>query len=358
MTNSTPSTATTTNPTTPLTGVTSHTETLAPMTTSKEALQRLRFAATLASVSLIAAGAVIGGAGPASADSGIYTIGNVNLRTGPGTGYDIVDVVPSGSSPSYLCWERGEVVDGVDVWMRVDYNGTVGSISSALDDSSYYTDEDITPKYGIPACSDYDSANSGSIDSGSGSGLVTDGSYDSFDREAAASWAYDSATDQQPFGAACTWFVSNALWAGGLPQTPTWTAEGDHGTLQPRPGTASATAVGPFLDNFVATYPFSTLTDLDFTANTVPDAEVGDVIAYDWEGDGSYDHLSLITSIQDDDYPNVSEWGTQVNWWEVTIGYQDRGWTWSANSDTWLQNSYPDVRAQLLHIDTTHVSTY
>lgn len=324
-----------------------------------------KIAASLLTVAPAAGALAVGGASPASADSGITTTGDVNLRSGPGTEYAILDVVPAGTSPIYLCWEHGENINGVDVWMRVDV-GTLGDISSFYDDSSYPTDDEITAKYGIPPCTDYDAgttpaSDSSADDSGVTSTMVTDGTSDPFDRQAAASWAYENATEPQDFAAGCTWFVSNALWAGGLQRTGDWTDSGGHGNWpwSRRPGTASATAVVPFLDFFLNRYPFSQVIPLDLSHNPVPQAQPGDMIAYDWEGDGTLDHLSLVTSISAYQYPNVAEWGTvDFTYGHASIDYHERGWTWSANSSEWLQNKYAGMTAELIHVDTTHESTY
>lgn len=88
----------------------------------------------------------------ASADSGITTTGDVNMRSGPGTQNEIITVVPAGVSPTYDCWSKGTNVNGVDVWFDVDYAGKNGFISSFFDDSHYASDEDITSKYSIPPC--------------------------------------------------------------------------------------------------------------------------------------------------------------------------------------------------------------
>lgn len=318
------------------------------LTTTQEThrTKPLVIAVIIAVLAGVATVAVTGALQPANASAGITTTADVNLRTGPGTGYDIIDVVPSGVSPNYLCYEQGENVSGVDVWFRVEWNGTTGFISSYYDSSSYPSDADIPGKYGINPC---------------GSATLSDGSSDPFDREAAASWAYANATEPQDFAAGCTWFVSQALWAAGIPKSGDWTDDGSHGNWpwSRRPGTPAATAVQPFIDAFLGRFPASTVEQLDFSYNRVPDAEKGDLIAYDWDGDGSWDHLSIVTSIADGEYPNVAEWGTPDQWWgHPSMWYSERGWTWSAKNQRWLQEDHPNVRAMLIHIDTSHPSTY
>lgn len=51
-----------------------------------------------------------------------------------------------------------------------------------------------------------------------------------YNRTAAINWALAHAEDPQPYTSMCTWFVSNALWAGGLPQTPLWNNYAEYGS--------------------------------------------------------------------------------------------------------------------------------
>lgn len=191
--------------------------------------------------------------------------------------------------------------------------------------------------------------------------FVTSGAQSPFDRSVSVAWAVSQATQPQDFQAACTWFVSQSLWAGGLARTDAWTDEGGHGLLwSARPGTPEATAVQPLLNYLLGAYPASQFEALDPAANAVPDAQLGDVIAYDWEGDGTWDHLALVTGFADGQYPLVSEWGSSTDHlsFHPSVPYVQRGWTWSQNTNQWLQTEYPNVRMALLHIDTTIPSTY
>lgn len=193
--------------------------------------------------------------------------------------------------------------------------------------------------------------------------FITDGTAAPLDRNAAASWALANAEVEQPFPAACTWFVSNALWAGGLQRTTAWTDEGpERGVLQRRPGTPTATAVAGLVDYLRGAYPASTYNDIGFADNAVPDAQVGDIIAYDWEGDKTLDHLAFVVAIADGNYPEVAEWGTNDTrnpFGSGGIGkYAKRGWTFSEKNHEWLQVGSPNVKAFLLHLDTTTVTTY
>lgn len=112
-------------------------------------------------LALAAAAASVLVAAPAMADHGIYTTATVNIRSGPSTAYSILGSVPSGVSPTYLCWTQGQNINGVDVWFKMTYGSVTGYISSYYDNSSYSTDSAITSKYGIPQCGSSSPAPSG-----------------------------------------------------------------------------------------------------------------------------------------------------------------------------------------------------
>lgn len=174
----------------------------------------------------------------------------------------------------------------------------------------------------------------------------------SYNRTAAVKWATDNAKSKPPNGISCTWFVSNAMWAGGLKKTTEWTSEGSYRPSRSRPwmthpGTVVAWAAPNLLDYLRRTYPASTYTELNFTTNEVQAAQVGDIIAYDWEGDGTIDHLALVVNIASGSYPEVAEWSASG---DSAASYSKRGWTWSEVRKEWLQVKYPKVKAHLLHV--------
>jgi hypothetical protein len=88
----------------------------------------------------------------------------------------------------------------------------------------------------------------------------------------------------------------------------------------------------------------------------MPEAEIGDVIVYDWEGDGVSDHAAIITNIAPGQYPEVSEWSAYDG--RNPAPYVRRGWTWSERSQLWLQQKFPRISAFLLHIDATAIGEY
>lgn len=173
------------------------------------------------------------------------------------------------------------------------------------------------------------------------------------DRESVRNWALAHAKDPELFIApGCTWFVSQALFAGGAPMDDTWTMNGSHshGLLQ---GSVTAWSADQLVTYLEAHYSV-TVVPLTFspTTNAVPQAEPGDIIAYKWDSPTSpVNHLSLVTGSAPGDYPLVSEWGVGSIINAGATQYQQRGWTYSANSNQWLQWSYPNVSAVLLHFN-------
>ena len=171
----------------------------------------------------------------------------------------------------------------------------------------------------------------------------------SYNRTAAVNWALANAQDPQGSGTLCTWFVSEALWAGGMSRTSTWTT-----------GTDAATWVQSLVNYLRANYSVSwTNITSDLTTNAVPAAEPGDIIVYNWnDGGTAYDHMAFVVDIAAGQYPEVAEWG-QFNflthpWYKLvnpSSRYVKRGWTYSALNHEWLQVEHPGMQAFLLHIN-------
>lgn len=189
------------------------------------------------------------------------------------------------------------------------------------------------------------SGNTAGTGNGSGAQLPNP----SFNRSAAVSWALAHAKDKQYSGTLCTWFVSQALWAGGVASTSTWNT------------TSKGSAV--YVDQFV-NYAKSQMSAswIDITSNLstnkVPQAVAGDVIVYNWNDGGDVlDHMSLVVNIADGQYPQIAEWGqldfSTHPWYKVSGGqspYVVRGWTYSEMHHMWLQKEHPGMKAYLLHI--------
>lgn len=175
-----------------------------------------------------------------------------------------------------------------------------------------------------------------------------------YDSAAAAKWALDHVQDSQPGFPGCTWFASQSLWAGGMPQDDYWNSSNVLGGLKNGNwGTRTATLAQDLYDHL--RYGGSTLViplagrDAQYDRfaagrSAIPEARSGDLIAYDWDNDGVIDHMSVVTSISTGDYPNVSEWGT-AGGAGSRVGYRSRGWTWSVNENDWLRVHNPKVVA-------------
>ena len=284
--------------------------------------------------------------------------------------------MPEGASPDYNCFVWGQNINGVPIWFNVNYDGVTGYYASFYDDSSYHSNEELTAKYGVPLCGSSPpapapapapvlalapaptSTPTGSTAPTSGPPASPTSSGAPFNRGAAVAWATQHARATPPDPAACTWFVSQALWAGGLLRTAAWTDAGAHGhPWSRRPGTVDAWAVPNFTQYILSIYPHSTFTQLNLRSNKVPAAQPGDVIAYDWYGRSSVhnlrnlQHVSLVVGIASGEYPEVSEWSVDEG--RQPTPYVSRGWTWSQKTHKWLQQEYPRVQAFLLHIDTS-----
>ena len=177
-------------------------------------------------------------------------------------------------------------------------------------------------------------------------------------REQATDWALANAEDIQPTGDACTWFVSQALWAGGFPKSSTWTDAGGHWlTLKPPTwvdGTAAAWTV-PLLVNYLLDhFPYTYLRSLGRLSKepaVLAQAVPGDVIIYSWGGNSKMNHMALVVPTK------PGQTATQVAaWTELRAGtssqtWKQRAWNWSAKNNEPITSEYSGATAWLLHID-------
>ena len=196
-----------------------------------------------------------------------------------------------------------------------------------------------------------------------------------YNQLAAVEWALNNAEDPQDHPEECAWFVSQALWAGGLPQSAQWNSQGSYKSGIPRStyyGSQTAN-VAPELIQYLEQH-FSTqwipLGHMNAGNNNVPQAKPGDIIAYSWKGPdpktGKYtiDHLAFVVgdAVKNPQYPMVAEWG-QFNWnflhwpknhWDnPSSGYKERGWTYSELNHRYLQleKGNQNMTAYLLHFN-------
>lgn len=134
---------------------------------------------------------------------------------------------------------------------------------------------------------------------------VDEPSRGAYNVETATIWAEQNyKTFEQRYGANCTWFVSNALWKGGLEKTGRWTDSGgnlfDQANKDDYPGPTKAAASADHLKNALIEEKDAKISQLDVRVDGVPDARVGDLIFFDWRnGDSPEGHVSHVVMITD-----------------------------------------------------------
>jgi hypothetical protein len=318
-------------------------------------------------VSVLTGGAVSAeaiAATPAVADTAVtqhvYGTGGEGLYLHPGSAElssPVSDLLPDGANFDVNCWTNSANVLGDTIWLHGtnEATGNTGYLSDAYIDTPVTTDNEgpQLTALGIPECGT--TTPSANTDTSSSNALQPAASlppFLSFDRNAEANWALAHAEDTPPNDGSCTIFVSEAMWAGGVPQTKEWNKGPNliHGGV--RNGTDVAWAAENFVD-YMKTEPFvkvETLGHMSSSNNNVPDAKLGDIIAYDWNNDGSVDHLDVITGFSGQ-YPLVSGWSEDG---AKKLTYNQRGWTYSQVHDTWLQNepNQEGMVAYLIHINS------
>ncbi len=310
------------------------------------------------SVSL-ATGGVVAEATSAEADADsihhVYHTGSDGLWLHPNTPKIQSDksmVMPEGSEFAITCFSLGDDVQGDNVW-QFGKDVATGQQGYAAD---FYLDTKVTKgneasqllSQGEPQCGGEQQSTPTELQP-----AQSVQPFLSFDRNAVARWALHHAEDTPPNDGSCTIFISRALWNGGAPQTAEWNSNPTvtkHGIRQ---GSDAAWASQNFVD-YMRTQSYAEVEPLGHmssTNNNVPDAKLGDIIGYDWDDDGSIDHLDVVTGFSADNpqYPRVSGWSEKG---DEALTYNQRGWTWSAVHNTWLQNEpgQANMTAELVHI--------
>ncbi|GIH06414.1 hypothetical protein Rhe02_44810 [Rhizocola hellebori] len=223
----------------------------------------------------------------------------LKVRTDPyNSGAGVVTVLSDGTAFSAVCAVRARDVLGNTVWHRIS-----APVQGWISD--YYT---TTPGFNqyIP----------GELD------------CNQYNRASATSWALAHWNDPEYYpGNDCTWFVSQALWIGGLPQTATW-----------YPHSVEAVNADSF-KNALVRANFATIRELSWSDYTAGGAQIGDVIGYDWNPDGRFDHVAIVTSISSQ-IPIVTQ---------HSVANPGRQW-WKDSNGNLLQNSMPGSRVYLLHV--------
>jgi hypothetical protein len=144
----------------------------------------------------------------------------------------------------------------------------------------------------------------------------------------------------------CTYYVSSALWDGGMEPTADWTPNtSDSAKIASRlldPGPSKIAANADMFKNYMVSTGRATISEINWSDNTAGGAQLADVIAYDWNNgaDGIVDHVAMVTSFTADGYPQVSQHSpTRLN----------RGWSWDPEASKWIELSHPGSRAYLIH---------
>jgi hypothetical protein len=265
----------------------------------------------------------------------------LNARSGPGTGYAVVGHLVNGQPIDIACQTKGTLV-GVglpgtptDVWDQLTNGWFI---------TDYYTSTpglggSYTP--GIPQCA---------------STPTPAPPTTIYRRGLAAAWAMatvNSANGSHFFsndpgddGKDCTYFVSSALWVGGLPKTADWTNNSwdwnklaSHGWI---PGPTINAAYADAFKNYVVNSRIATIKEVRWSDNTAGGAQLGDVIGYDWDNgaDGRLDHLAIVTSLNSQGYPSVTQHSPS----------RTRFWSWDPRKGNWIEFAHPGARVYLLHI--------
>jgi len=118
-----------------------------------------------------------------------------------------------------------------------------------------------------------------------------------FNPDWAAQWALMHVYEADRLGSDCTYFASRDWWAAGLPSSSSWT-DGATGPMNVWGATFNA-AVADGFKNYVVNSGFATINQISGYGDvTAGGAQLGDVIAYDWNSDGFVDHLAIVVGFQ------------------------------------------------------------
>lgn len=247
------------------------------------------------------------------------------MRSGPGTSYDTLDQLSAGTSVTLECYSYGSQVDApygaTNIWYKLkDYD------NAWVNDGYIYTGSD-GPVTG--ACTDVAKPKASTP-------------AQKYNRAAAVQWAKDHVYDHERFGNGndCTWYVSQALWAGGLRKSSDWTSDNAFPSFKP-PRAASG---ADYLKNHLVTDTgMATITELSWSDNTAGGAQLGDLIAYDWDdgANGVIDHQAIVTNFTAEGYPLVSQ---------HSHPQASRYWSYSETGKDWVENAKRGARAYLIHI--------
>ena len=306
--------------------------------------RKARFALVAGAFSV--AGAV-GSPAIAQAVTGYHVVvgsAGLNAHNGPGAAYSIVGHLANGQAIDIACQTKGTLIG-------IGLTGTPTDVWDQLTNGWYITDYytstpglagGYTP--GIPEC--------GSAPTPAPTPTPLPTSI--YNRTTATSWAlnnFDKANGSRFFkpnsGDDCTYFVSQALWAGGIPKTDNWTNNSVNlNDLASRlwiPGPTKDAAEADYFKNYVVNNQIATIKQISWTDITAGGAQVGDIIGYDWNApeDGKLDHVAIVTDVNAAGSRFVSQ---------HSPSQQNRLWSWDSDGKNWIQITHPGARAYLIHI--------
>lgn len=295
-----------------------------------------RKATLLTALAVMIAGGGAAWPSPARADATyhVYHTGGVGLkvRTMPSTSSGSRTVLSEGSAVTISCQTVGENIQNSKIWDRLADGGYV---------SDWYVD---TPNVGTftPGIGQCEQA-------------PVPAPIPHYERAAAAKWATDNyKTSYRYENEDCTYFASRALWAGGLPKSTTWTDSTTdpsvaYGNLANGPQPSVEAVSADRLKNYLVNEAkVAVIHELDFNRPAIEYAQLGDLIAYDWNDrwglsrpDGVIDHLAVITTFSATGYPLVSAHSNSL---------LNGGWRWSYTFGKPITDVHHDARAYLIHI--------
>jgi cell wall-associated NlpC family hydrolase len=161
-----------------------------------------------------------------------------------------------------------------------------------------------------------------------------------YSRPLAVEWAQHHVDDSDEVHSDCCYFVSNALRAGGLPTTTTWQPGVTRSRVRRSRKIAAYPAygcVGDFVIELLSS-GVAIAIGCDARVDRIDAAEIGDVVIYNWDGRGTYQHAAIVT--------RQSDTTTYVT--QHTPAQRSRPWNRKGNG-TWIET------ALLLHLRTDEV---
>jgi uncharacterized protein YraI len=272
--------------------------------------------------------------GTVSTASGI----NLTVREGPGVEYQPVRYYARGTAVTFSCYLQGNAMTGPwgteTIWDRLDSGGYVA-------DAWIYTRSNGPV---VPECTTAPGPASGSAD------------QESYNRGAAEAWAWEHLNSPPRFSYDCTWYVSQALWAGGLPQSSLWEGNSYDWSLlashEIYPGPTKDAVDANDLVNYLVSTGLASRVKISWTDNTASGAQPGDIIAYHWntgEQSSEVDHLAFVYNLNAQGYPDVVQ--------HSNADY--RYWSWDPVKNGWIQQvdkvNGQDPGVWLIHINNSTV---